>query len=113
MGKWWASWGNFVYSNGGDYITSDNKFGLAQPSAYEAIQKVADLANVDHVAPTPVAEKGLPGIDVALSSGQYAMGIDGQWSCLNLGNSNVDFGTAALPIMKNQLNRQFPVCSRL
>ena len=100
MGKWWASWGNFVYSNGGDYITDANKFGLSQPAAYEAIQKVADLANVEHVAPTPVAEKGLPGIDVALASGQYAMGIDGQWNCLNLGNANVDFGTAALPVMK-------------
>lgn len=105
MGKWWASWGNFVYSNGGDYITDDNKFGLSQPAAYEAIQKIADLANVYHVAPTPVAEKGLPGIDVALASGQYAMGIDGQWNCLNLGNANVDFGTAALPVMQKPVGQ--------
>lgn len=105
MGKWWGSWGNFVYSNGGDYVTDDNKFGLSQPAGYEAIQKIADLSNVAKVSPTPVSEKGLPGIDVALATGQYAMGIDGQWQCLGLGNAKVDFGTAPLPIMKKPVSQ--------
>lgn len=105
MGKWWATWGSFVIANNGDYIAEDGSFGLSKPEAYEAIQKVADLANIHHVAPLPVAEKGMPGMDVALTTGQYAMGIDGAWAALTLGNEEIDYGVAVLPKMEKLVSQ--------
>lgn len=100
FGKWWGMWGNYVYSNGGDYITEDGKFGLSSPEAAEAIQRLADLSNVHHVAPTPTAEKGLPGGDIALQTKKVAMLLEGQWMHLPIANSKVDFGVGVLPKMK-------------
>jgi hypothetical protein len=40
-----------VYSNGGEVFTPDYKIHLGEPAATEAIQQVADLATVHHVAP--------------------------------------------------------------
>lgn len=101
FGKWWGAWGNFIYSNGGNYVTEDGKFGLSQPEAVDAIQKLADLINVHHVAPTPTAEKGLPGTDIALQTKKVAMAIDGQWTHLPLDTAKVNFGSAVLPKMKD------------
>lgn len=101
FGKWWGAWGNFIYSNGGDYVTEDGKFGLSQPEAVDALQKLADLINVHHVAPTPTAEKGLPGTDIALQTKKVAMAIDGQWVHLPLDSAKVNFGSGVLPKMKD------------
>jgi len=98
--KWWGMWGNFVYANGGDYITDDGKFGLSQPEAAEAIQRLADLSNVHHVAPTTVAEKGMPGADIALLTNKVAMVMEGQWMSLPIANSGVNFDVGVLPKMK-------------
>lgn len=98
--KWWGLWGNFIYSNGGDYVTQDGKFGLSQPEAVEALQKLADLINVHHVAPTPTAEKGLPGTEIALQTKKVAMAIDGQWVHLPIDSAKFNFGSGVLPKMK-------------
>lgn len=100
FGKWWGLWGNFIYSNGGDYITEDGQFGLSKPEATEALQKLADLINVHHVSPTPTAEKGLPGTDIALQTKKVAMVIDGQWAHLPIDAAKVNFGSGVLPKMK-------------
>jgi len=98
--KWWGLWGNFVYANGGDYITEDGEFGLSKPEAVEAIQKLADLINVHHVAPNATSEKGMPGMDIALQTKKVAMVLEGQWCHNGLGASEVKFEVAPLPKMK-------------
>ncbi len=98
--KWWGLWGNFVYANGGDFVTDDGKFGLSQPEAAEGIQKLADLINVHHVSPNATSEKGMPGMDIALQTKKVAMVIEGQWCHNSLGNSKVNFEVGSLPKMK-------------
>lgn len=98
--KWWGMWGNFIYSNGGDYVTDDGQFALSKPEATEALQKLADLINVYHVSPTPTAEKGLPGTDIALQTKKVAMALDGQWMHLTIDSAKANFGSGVLPKMK-------------
>jgi len=98
--KWWGVWGNFIYSNGGDYITEDGQFGLSKPEATEALQKIADLIHVHHVSPAPTAEKGLPGTDIALQTKKIAMAVDGQWVHLALDSAKTNFGSGVLPKLK-------------
>jgi multiple sugar transport system substrate-binding protein len=99
---WWGPWSNFVFGNGGDFVSADGKtFGLNQPEAVEALQQLADLVNVHHVAPSPVQSKNVPGTNVALQTKKVAMVIDGQWANFDLGNTDVNYDVAPLPIMKN------------
>lgn len=102
MGCWWPIWGSFVKSNGGELVDSNNAFALNQPAATEALQKMADLALVNHCMPTPTAREGMPGTDVALLTGTYAMVIDGQWLALTLADTGVDFDVAAVPHLANE-----------
>lgn len=95
---------NFIYSNGGDWLSKDGKeFTLNKPEAVEAIQRLADLINVHHVAPSPLAAKSLPAMNVALQSGITAMAIGGQWMNLDLGNAKVNYDIGVLPKMKTSL----------
>jgi multiple sugar transport system substrate-binding protein len=99
---WWGPWSNFIYSNGGDFLSADGTtFGLNQPEAVEALQKVADLINVHHVAPSPIQSKNVPGTNVALQTKKVAMAIDGQWANFDLGKTDVNYDVAPLPVMKN------------
>ena len=101
---WWGPWMSMVYSNGGDYISADgSKFTLNEPAATEAIQKMADLINVHHVAPSPAQASSLPAPAVALQSKLVAMDIDGQWILLDLGKGNFNFGVGVLPKMKKSV----------
>ncbi|RKP48095.1 sugar ABC transporter substrate-binding protein [Cohnella endophytica] len=101
---WWGPWSNFIFSNGGDFLSADGKtFGLNQPEAVEALQKVADLVNVHHVAPSPVQSKNVPGTNVALQTKKVAMVIDGQWANFDLSNTNVNYDVAPLPVMKTPI----------
>lgn len=95
---------NFIYSNGGDWLSKDGKeFTLNKPEAAEAIQKLADLINVYHVAPSPLAAKSLPAMNAALQSGITAMAIGGQWMNLDLGNAKVNYDIGVLPKLKTSL----------
>jgi multiple sugar transport system substrate-binding protein len=95
---------NFIYSNGGDWASKDGKnFTLNSPESAEAIQKLADLINVYHVAPSPLAAKSLPAMNVALQSGIAAMAIGGQWMNLDLGNAKVNYDIGVLPKLKKSL----------
>jgi multiple sugar transport system substrate-binding protein len=91
-----------VYSNGGRFLKPDGSaLALTAPEAYEAIQKVADLMNVHHVAPTPVAAKNIPEISTALMTKRVAMVMTGQWSLLDLAaNTNLNFDIGVLPKLK-------------
>ncbi|MFC5649428.1 ABC transporter substrate-binding protein [Paenibacillus solisilvae] len=101
---WWGSYSNFIYSNGGDFLSEDGKtFGLNQPEAVEAIQKLADLINVYHVAPSPVQAKNIPGTNVALQTKKVAMAFDGQWASTGLAQSKFNYNVGVLPVMKDPM----------
>lgn len=98
----WISYMPFVYSNGGHYLSKDMKsFGLSEPAATEAIQKLADLINVYHVSPSPVQKNSMPAPATALKSKKIAMYLDGSWNHLDLQESNMNWGVGVLPISKN------------
>jgi multiple sugar transport system substrate-binding protein len=102
FGKWWGLWGNFVFSNDGDFVSKDGKeFGLSKPEAAEALQKLADLINVYHVAPSPTQSKSLPGGVNSLKTKKVAMLFDGQWMNLQFGTDGMNYNVAVLPKMKN------------
>jgi multiple sugar transport system substrate-binding protein len=95
---------NLVYSNGGDWVSKDgNTFTLNQPEGSDAIQKMADLINVYHVAPSPLTAKSMPAMNVALQSGIAAMAIGGQWMNLDLGNAKVKYDIGVLPKLKDSI----------
>ncbi len=101
---WAGPMNNFIFSNGGDWLSKDGKdFTLNSPESAEAIQKLADLINVYHVAPSPLAAKSLPAMSVALQSGITAMAIGGQWMNLDLGNAKVNYDIGVLPKLKKSL----------
>lgn len=95
---------NFIFSNGGDWVGEDGKeFQLQSNESAEAIQKLADLINVYHVAPSPYETKSLPAMSVALQSGLAAMIIDGQWINLDLGKAGVTFDIGVLPKLRKSV----------
>ncbi len=103
MGLWWGNWANFIYENGGDFISADGKqFALNKPEAVDALQKIADLINKYHVMPSPVQTQALPGTATALQTGKVAMAIDGQWSLLDVGKAGFNFNLAPLPKLKGK-----------
>ncbi|WP_246470081.1 ABC transporter substrate-binding protein [Cohnella nanjingensis] len=104
IGTWWGSYSNFIYSNGGDFVSEDGKtFALNQPAAVEALQKIADLINVYHVAPSPVQAKNIPATNVALQTKKVAMAIDGQWASAGLAQSKFHFNVGVIPTMKTPM----------
>ncbi|GIO14361.1 hypothetical protein J19TS2_39160 [Cohnella xylanilytica] len=95
---------NFIFGNGGDWVSPDgSRFTLHEPAAAEAIQRLADLVNVHHVAPSAYDSKSLPSIHIALQAGLAAMIVDGQWINLDLGKANVDYDIGALPKLKKSV----------
>ena len=103
MGFWWPIWGSFILSNGGELVDAEGNFAMNQPASVEALQKIADLALVKHCMPTPTAREGMPGTDVALLTGAYAMVVDGQWLALTLADTGVNFGAGTLPKMGDKV----------
>lgn len=95
---------NFVFSNGGRWIDGNGEqFLLHEPEAAQAIQMLADLINVHHVAPSPFESKSMPALNVALQAGLTAMIIDGQWINLDLGKAGVNYDIGVLPKLKDSV----------
>lgn len=108
FGTWWLGYLWAVISNGGSYASEDGmQLTLNSPEAVEAIQKLADLINVYHVAPSPIQAKAMPSPTISLQSQQVAMSIDGQWVLLDLGDAAADgafnFGVGILPKLKESI----------
>ena len=102
FGRSWQGWMPFVLSNGGNFLTADgSRLGMDQPEAAEAVQRMADLINVYHVAPTPAATDNM-GTTEALAANKVAMVIDGQWMNCTLMAEEIDYDVAALPKMGEQ-----------
>ncbi len=72
----WTYWRMWVWQNGGDVVSPDLKHSvLDQTPAIDGIQFYADLANVQHVAPTAAELKALnnPGFTDLFAQGKAAM----------------------------------------
>lgn len=95
---------NFIFSNGGEWISKDGKnFNLNGPEGVEAIQKLADLINVHHVAPSPAEARALPGLTDAFEAGVAAMMVGGQWINTDLSSGKVSYDIGVLPRMEKSL----------
>lgn len=106
VSQWWMPWLTFAAANGGGMVSADGKKLLIDdPATIDAIQKMADLINVQHVSPTPTSLQNMPGdITTYLLSGSVAMAMDGTWDLLTLGTTKeqqgLDYGIGVLPKMK-------------
>ncbi|MEN6636382.1 MAG: sugar ABC transporter substrate-binding protein [Clostridiaceae bacterium] len=97
------SWINFLYQNGGSYLSADGKTcGTAAPESKEAIQQVVDLMANSQMAPYSVLSE-TKGTDLFVS-GQAAIVFIGSWKASVLETSTL--GTAGqikliqMPAMK-------------
>lgn len=96
----WNGYMPLVLSNGGNYLSEDGtQFGLNQPEATEAIQKLADLINVHKVNPSPSQSQSIPSCATALQSKRVAMCVDGSWCHADLAETDMDWGVGVLPQM--------------
>ena len=92
--------------NGGAWYDADGNVTIDTPEAMEALQRIADLYLVHHVAPqygTNISTN----IDQDLVNGNCAMYINGQWSVgVWLGpakaSDGLDYGVGVLPYMKEK-----------
>lgn len=94
----------WALSNGGAWFSEDGKEVLINSDeAVESIQKVADLALVEHVAPMNVIPED-NGCGIGIASGTCAMTTDGTWNLgTNAGLKELNFGIAPLPVMKEKV----------
>jgi len=101
---WWGGYMPFVLSNGGDFASADGmEFGLNKPEAVEAIQAMADLTYVHHVAPTPSQSSSMPATDILLRTGKLAIDLNGMWKVLDYSQyDDLDWGVGVLPYHKTQ-----------
>lgn len=104
MGKGLEMMEIFTRSNGGGIYSADfSELTLNTPENAEAIQRIADLMNVEHVMVTP--ESAANSMDMASSflSESVAMVIDGQWSHMSMAvaaeEDGIVYDVAALPSM--------------
>lgn len=94
----------WAQSNGGAWFSEDGKKCLINsPEATEAIQKVADLYLVDHVAPYYDGHAD-EGITRSIAAGNVAMATGGAW---NMGTAmpgvSFNWGIGVLPYMKQKV----------
>ncbi len=101
-------WHLMVPSNNTSVISPDgSRMNLDDPAVIDAVQRLADLIYVHHVAPSPVQEKNLPQPALAMQSRKVAMNLDGQWVQLDLGAAGVNYGVGVLPKLKTSKTIQF------
>jgi multiple sugar transport system substrate-binding protein len=94
-------------SNGSGYYSKDgSKVTINEPASTEAIQKVADLYLVDHVAPLSTGATD-DSIQRSIIARTCAMATGGAWNvgtCLNTARAEgLNYGVAVLPYMKNKV----------
>ena len=94
-------------SNGSGFYSKDgSKVTITDPAAIDAIQKIADLHSVHHVAPLSA---GLTddGVQRSLIAGTCAMTTNGAWNvgtCLaSARDEGLNYGVAVLPYMKEKV----------
>lgn len=96
----WA-WQNFVYGNGGalvDDVTHPSRTRITDPKSIAGLQFYADLPNLYHVAPTPMALSNLGmGVDMMFASGRLAMFLSGIWETPLLRNYKFRWDVVMFP----------------
>lgn len=94
-----------IGSNGGRYTAPapDGSLQFDSPETMQAVQMVADLVNVHHVAPHGAffSEIGMNNLE-ALGSGRLAMIADGSWNLLRIQPLEFNYGTGVLPYMQTR-----------
>lgn len=101
-------WHLMVPSNNASVIAEDGSgLNLEDPAVIEAVQKLADLVHVHHVAPSPTQEKSLPAPALALQSKKVAMDLNGQWVQLDHAVARINYGVGVLPKLKSSKTVQF------
>lgn len=97
----------WALSNGAGFYSEDGKsVTISDPAAAEAIQRVADLYLVHHVAPlsTGLTDDGVPRSVIA---GTVAMTTNGAWnvgtSLASARDEGLNYGVGVLPYMKEKV----------
>ncbi len=93
--------------NGGAWYDAEGNVTINTPEATEALQRVADLALVHHVAPQYGTNTATT-IDQDFVNGNAAMYVQGQWAVgVWMGNARksdgLDYGVGVLPYMKEKV----------
>jgi multiple sugar transport system substrate-binding protein len=105
IGTWPGPILPLLRSNGGDYVNDSVTAPLINsPASVEVLQKLADLMNVYHVAPTPTDLESSRALNISMQSKQVAMAIDGQWMLLDLAKAGFRVGIAPLPVFKKPVS---------
>ncbi len=108
VSQWGVSWPTYdiplaaaIYSNGGYTWGTDYTAGFGSPEALQAIQAIADLTNVDQIAPVPsvLEQMGMSGWQ-ALANGRVAIIIDGSWALQDIAKLEFNYGCAVLPVFQ-------------
>ncbi len=94
-------------SNGGAWYDGNGKVTIGEPEAMEALQRIADLYLVHHVAPQYGTNTATT-LDQDLVNKSTAMYVNGQWSIgVWLGparaSDGLDYGVGVLPYMKEKV----------
>jgi multiple sugar transport system substrate-binding protein len=103
---WWVFLYPMVVANGGSVVDPNDphKLALDSPEALEALQRIADLANVHHVAPahdTVLSSLGMTN-EQMLNAGKLAMLVGGSWQLAWTNPTtmtDITLGVGALPKM--------------
>jgi multiple sugar transport system substrate-binding protein len=103
--QWGVTWPTFniplaaaIYSNGGYTWGTDYTAGYGSPEALQAIQAIADLTNVDQIAPVPAALEAMNMAEwQALAAGNVAIMINGSWALQDISKMDFNYGCAVLP----------------
>ena len=94
-------------SNGGSWYDENGKVTIGEPEAMEALQRIADLYLVHHVAPQYGTNTSTT-LDQDFVNKSTAMYVNGQWSIgVWLGaakaSDGLDWGVGVLPYMKEKV----------
>jgi multiple sugar transport system substrate-binding protein len=106
--QWGVTWPTYniplaaaIYSNGGYTWGTDATAGYGSPEALQATQAIADLTNVDQIAPVPAAIEAMGMANwQALATGNIAIIIDGSWALQDISKLDANYGCAVLPIFQ-------------
>jgi multiple sugar transport system substrate-binding protein len=103
----WIYWVPLLYS-AGTSLSDDNGASLAMAgtAGTDMIQKIADLALVDKVAPTfaMTQSSAFSSLSTLLMNGQLAMFIGGTFQWPDFGNEKFDVGIAQIPSVTGRGN---------
>jgi len=109
-------WQDYVYGNGGTIVGNDPKTGdvvctLDRPAAYEGLQRMSDLINKYHVAPTSEEAAANVGMAKMFTNGQIAMNVSGSWAAELIYKKDIKtFKYDVAPIPKGPKARVSIIC---